>query len=121
MKLSLQLNLTAPKGTWGGLFQVQNCVLHAWEGVTDPNADAVIFGNKSDFVADLANGEYSPERLKRIAAISGDAGVVNRFLEMLEPFSPNFNIILPEIPLWEFFILFGIAHKFVYIHLSDHH
>lgn len=95
VKLSLQLNLTSPERTWGGLLQVQNCVLHAWEGVTDPNADAVISGNKSDFVAYFANGEYSPERLKRIAAIPGDAGVVNRFLEMLEPFSPNFNIILP--------------------------
>lgn len=93
--LSLQLNMTSPEGPWGGLLLVQNSVLHAWEGVTDPNADAVISGNKSDFVAYIADGEYSPDGLARIARISGDAGAVNRFLGMLEPFALNFNIILP--------------------------
>ena len=94
-ELSIYLNMTSPEGPWGGLLQVQNSVLHAWEGVPGSDADAVISGNKSDFVTYLAQGEYSLEGLKQIAAISGDAGAVDRFMGMLEPFAPNFNIILP--------------------------
>lgn len=89
------VNRDLPEGIWGGLVSVQISVLHGREGVTDANADAVISGNKFDFVEYLADGEYSPERLERIADISGDAGVVSRFLKMLESSAPNFNVILP--------------------------
>ncbi|MDO5845389.1 MAG: alkyl sulfatase dimerization domain-containing protein [Methanocorpusculum sp.] len=93
--ITITLSLKAADGDWTGYLQVENSVLHAWEGTYSGTPDAAFSGNKNDFVNFVAKGDFTMEEFEKAVTVAGNKKAVRDFIGMLDTFSPTFNIIIP--------------------------
>lgn len=94
-ELSVAVCMNSEKGLWYGTVSLQNSVLHVSESLFGEDIDVLLYGDKDDFLAWVAEGDYSLDELEKTAEVYGDRDAAEALFGMLEAPSLNFNIVLP--------------------------